>query len=458
MPGLVQGSLWLIHEKEGSDRMAFRHLPGLAITAIIALSTAAFADEPCKAPGAWFPQIAKSDVDALFAKRPPGDAECDFYQWAYATFLYVTQNDTGSTPRFRGYKSFTELFDKPLSVASAAPKAHLLNLTPRVLKQASSVNDFDGVAQAGLSGVLVDQIGFPIYYAMHFNDDFVNFMTSNGFLDKNKLKNISPATDKNFPTGTLELKSAWRIKPDNISEAEFRQNYIAVDAQIPGLKEATDSHGRKTVVADPDHPKTVLAGLIGLHVVGVIEGHPEFVWASFEHRKNAPNGMRGVDPSSSNPVDQVADWLLYKQGTSYRGSNPTPGTFDLSLKPDGTVAPSTSVYRVYPSGDEAEDEDPQVKDLNGSVQAQLSPGSVISNYKMIGAVWLGQGDGAFGPGLTFSDDLLQGEKQLSNMSMESFTQVKEPNCFSCHNTKASSGMPESRLNVSHSVIKFVQSP
>jgi hypothetical protein len=375
-----------------------------------------------------------------------------------ATFLYVAQNDPALPPRFRNYKSFTELFGKPVSVASAVPKANLLNLSPRVMKQVTSINDFDGVAQAGLSGVLVDQSGFPIYYAMHFNDGFVNFITTNGFNDRDKLKAITPATDKNFPTGSMELKSSWRIKPDDVAEAEFRKNYIAVDAQIPGLKEITDSHGKKTVVADPSQPLTKVVGLVGLHVVGVIEGHPEFVWASFEHRKNAPNGKRDADPKSLDPVDpQNGDLLLYKKGNSYRGSNPTPGSFDFSLTGDGRVTPSTSVYRVFPSGEGAEDEDAQVKDLNDSVLTQIGPSSVLSNYKMIGAVWIEKGDAAFGPGLNFSDDLLAGEKELSNMGMESFTQVKQPHCFSCHDTVAKGGMPDSRLNVSHSIIKFVQS-
>jgi hypothetical protein len=335
----------------------------------------------------------------------------------------------------------------------------MLNLSPRVMKQINSATDFDGVAQAGLSGVLVDQSGIPIYYAMHFNDDFVNFITSNGFTDPDKLKNIKPDTDKSFPTGVLEMKSSWRVRPDNVSEAEFRKNYLSTDAQIPGLKEV-DQQGIKTIVADPASPQTKLVGLVGLHVVGVIEGHPEFVWASFEHRKNAPNGKRDADQKSLDPVDPVnTDWLLYKKGTSYRDSNPRPGSFSFALGSDGKVTPSTSVHRVFPSGEGKEDEDGQVKDLNGSVEGQLDPSSVLTNYKMIGAVWLEKGDADFAAGLDFRDDsLLQGEKQLSNMSMESFTQEKQVNCFSCHDTQAKPPMPQSRLNVSHSIIKFVQSP
>lgn len=413
------------------------------------------ADEECKAPATWFPAINKAQVDALFQKRPAGDAECDFYQWAYATFLYLTQSDSGQPPRFVPYKSFNQLFGKPISISTAAPKSNLLNLTPRVVKQATSVNDFDGVAQAGLSGVLVDQAGTPIYYAMHFNEDFVNFMTSNGFLDKTKLKQVAP--DKSFPTGALELKSAWRIKPDTISEADFRKSYLSTDVQVPGLKEVTDAHGKKTVVADPGNPVQKIAGLVGLHVVGVINGHPEFVWGSFEHRGNAPNGKFNASPSSLDPVDPNADWLLYKKGTSYRAANPLPGTFDFSLGADGKVTPSTSVYRVFPSGgkDGTSDEDDQVTDLNGSVQGQLDASSVLRNYKLIGTVWLEKGDGAFGPDLDFPDDLLAGEKQLSNMSMESFTQSKKPNCFSCHFTHGQGDMPASNLNVSHAILKFV---
>ena len=45
------------------------------------------------------------------------------------------------------------------------------------------------------------------------------------------------------------------------------------------------------VVIDRTKAESVTVALIGLHVVGVVEDHPEFVWATFEHEDNAPDRL-----------------------------------------------------------------------------------------------------------------------------------------------------------------------
>lgn len=383
----------------------------------------------------------KADIDALFTNAPAN--ECEFYQLAFANFLYAVQPETNAKqPRFLGYKTYTGLFGTSLSVATPKETVGKLSLTPRLVKEFNGPGDFDGIEQAGFSGVLVDQSGNPVYYAMHFNDVYSDFIHQKNFLDRKTLLAADP-NKTTFPTGAIEFKSAWRVKPDGETEESFRSRYITVQAQLPTLIQ----DGKKIKV-DATKPVTKLVGLIGLHVVVVAKDHPEFVWATFEHIKNAPDGKDPSMSSSADPVDPTTpDFILYQKGKSYRDSNPVPATIAYTLNTDGTVSPATSVYRVFPANDD------QVNDLSGSVISQLA-NTVFAQYKMIGAVWIDKPEN-FVIDTSFDDKVLAGENRLSSTSMESFTQEKKVNCFSCHDTQAKGNLPASKLAISHALKKFV---
>src|SRR5947209_20552510 len=70
------------------------------------------ADEPkCESPAAWFPVTPKPTYE-----KPDPDQDCDFYMWAWQTFLYVTQPETpGGPPRFLGYSAPEDIFPQPSS-------------------------------------------------------------------------------------------------------------------------------------------------------------------------------------------------------------------------------------------------------------------------------------------------------------------------------------------------------
>jgi hypothetical protein len=408
-------------------------------------------EEPCKAPPEWFPKVSDETIKTLFELKRESSDECSFYQWSFATFLYVMEARDGGSPRFKNYDSFASLFHVPLSPAAPKADVNILSLSPRLQQQDNGADEFDGISQAGLNGVLVDRFGHPVFYAMHFNGDYKNFVVSNGFLDKEKLK--KDGVNAIFPTGALELKSSWMLKPAQMTDAEFASRYLTVDASVASLK--TDANGK--IVLDPLHPILTKVGLLGLHVVGVVDDHPEFIWASFEHNGNAPLKVPEEDAGSANPVDPNTDYNLYKAGTSYRDSNPVPKVTPLVLAEDGTLSPTTSIYRAYYLGGDAA-EDPAVADLNESAKSQLPKDSVLQNYKMIGAVWL-KNRSDFIVDTDFEDDnKLVGEKKMSNTSMESFTQVSRPNCFSCHDTTAKRFMPASTLGISHALEKFLGLP
>ena len=67
-------------------------------------------------------------------------------------------------------------------------------------------------------------------------------------------------------------------------------------------------HNRIPIYGSGMARKTVLMALVGMHVVGSTAGHPEMIWATFEHKNNAPNssytylstsGVKTVNPDFS---------------------------------------------------------------------------------------------------------------------------------------------------------------
>jgi hypothetical protein len=415
-------------------------------------------EEHCPAPAEWFPK-----TPAPTYSRPNRDSECDFYMWAWQTFLYITQPDPqgDGRPRFLSFETPTGLFGPNATprFLKAVKKGTLL-LAPRLEKE-PLIGDLDSVLQAGSLGVLVDQNGKVVYYAQHINSVFVDFVKQNGYTDMSKLKD-APA-DQTFPKGSLELKSSWRI----VVPGEDTSKVFTTKATVPLL---VVKNGK--IVIDPNKTREETVALLGLHVVGVVEGHPEFVWATFEHNDNAPN-LKDMDAEAEAPVDSTRDWTLYAKGTWAQRSNKKPGkapqpplTFVDQNKQ--IMNPKVSVFRQFRF-----DDDEQIKDLNKSVQDQLPQNlAVWKNYSFMGAVWLNTPDRDFKLNLDFkkADDdqikahpeigedpavrILGGERELSNTTMETFTQSTQ-SCFSCHKTTpepvpgSEDAFPAKLLTVSH---------
>jgi hypothetical protein len=217
-------------------------------------------------------------------------------------------------------------------------------------------------------------------------------------------------------------------------------------------------------------------------VAGVIEGHPEFIWATFEHVNQETNGdwRRDVAPAANSNPDhppirvetRTANYTLYPVDPNSPSAPPVAGanvggSFDSLTLDERTqkFSPPTPVYRIFPASKSRDtEEDAEVRDLNKSVQDAfkgLSITDVRSNYELVGAIWLATPWTEFQPGREFSDDsMFGGQNRLSNMAIESFTQSK--NCFSCHNTRArlleasNLTLEASKLNVSRLLSIFLE--
>jgi len=225
--------------------------------------------------------------------------------------------------------------------------------------------------------------------------------------------------------------------------------------------------------------------LIALHVVGVIDGHPEFIWATFEHTSSKKNSdghrIRDLAPSAASepefgvPDQKIADlgvkYTLYKAPQNVRLPPPS-GTklIDLHLDEKQNFSPVSNVFRLFPASkrppaaDDHGKEDGAVLSINKTLQDafehQVKKGhkDVRSNYSLVGAVWLNDPSLDFKPNQDYgnlppSKDF-GGENTLSSMAMESFTQKTFENCFMCHDTQPTNGLGPSNLNVSHALSKF----
>lgn len=435
----------------------------------------ALPEEKCDAPAEWFKESGTPPVPEDF-KIPDSGDECKFYQWAWQTFLWLTQSDHGSpTPRFVLFKTPNELFDasgdRKLQLIAAPEGKHegrkLLSLSVRNSPRTSREISAAAATQAGSQGLLVDGNRRAVYYGLHINDRFISFVRNDLKLtNPDKIKDVDPTRE--FVPGCLELKSSWRVlteqeqQPDNLKK--LQEQFFIIDALVPTLVAAKDPDtGAPTVKADPTKPRKEKVALVGLHVVGTIVDHPEFIWASFEHVRNSPTPPK-PNLGADEPIDDQRDYTFYRKGKKKKECNVNPldplnPTLKLTDADKQTLEPIVDVFREFNSGDDGVSEDDSVGALNDSVRSRLKNIErlkVWSNYKLIGAVWFRNPKTDFVQGKVFDkDDPLVGEKRLSNSTMETFTQPlkQRPNCFRCHDTspqeendKKLAGM---RIRVSH---------
>jgi len=455
--------------------------------------------EECDAPDS-IKHLSKIDPPKFLMPLPdqPGQLprDCPFYQQAWQTFLFVTQKAKGGKPAFLGYPTFEKLFKKKATPLFAAERPGTLSLAPRGVELPNaglppdSDLDLNDILQAAgssaLQKVLIDQNGNAVWYTIQVNQSFADFLKDYNLTDPAVLKKIP--VDLEFRPGLIELKSAWQI----VEGGAAPKNYITTAATIPIFK--VDANGK--IVPDGDRTRYVTVALLSLHVVTLIEGHPEFIWATFEHvtHKDSNNWIRDVAPAATDNPDKadvkveikLPKYSLYPVNSaqnpaadSNKGNKLTDLKLDVKTQ---KFLPLTPVYRIFPASKcDSIKEDEELQPLNDAVrglfQKPENAGDVRSNYQLVCAIWLNTPRVDFKAGQAFSDvppfpdtckpdaTLFGGENRLSNMALESFTQPtnRQPNCFGCHDTRTGgmvNTLPISRLNVSHVLSKFfdLQSP
>jgi hypothetical protein len=422
----------------------------------------------CAADPGWF-KSAGPDPVATDIHLPPGTDECEFYKVAWQTFLQITHPENpGGYPRFVHFAAPIDIFHNRAQTRLAT-KTHAgpLHLLPRATKTRHATT-IDDVLQSISRGVLIDHSGHAVYYGTHLNKIFVKFIKDHGF-DQDVTKIAHAGADTPIDPGSIELKSTWKIldpKQDDPSQ------FFTIKNDVPRLKVIDDPMhpGQKTVATDFDsEPLHPTLGLVGLHVAITIKEHPEFIWATFEHVRNAP-GLAGQGVGPDDAVDGSSDYTFYDLGTKRSECNfNNRGMLSLNAATQ-VFSPITQVYRQFkygkPDVNGLNQPDDEVTALNRDVHAKLkAKKSIWQNYYLVGAVWIDDPAHQFNTGVTaFEDPVLAGEKRLSNSTIETFTQAdsspNRSNCFRCHVTaeqsKTVNGMtltlPTQKINVSHALV------
>jgi hypothetical protein len=432
----------------------------LAAAAVMALWAAAAipaeAQQPpaCIAPSIWFPHSQTPQQNS--AGFPPKPNNCDFHEWSWNAFLWLTQEVEGA-PRFESM---------PANGIETPPGV----LDP-LIGRSEKGRTLDLIDQAGPNGIMVDLQGRPIYYSIHSDTTFGDFLQQNGLLDPATLRAFDPKTP--FPVGTLTLKAAWKV----VAPGEEVSTFYTRKAQIALL---TTKNGKIVVT---DQTKTVDVALVGFHIAGTVAGHPEMIWATFEQLQNAPDlpkPLSGKRPEDvMGPDDKVSDknFTFYTAGTTFRDCNiNSAGSGALKLDEAAqTLSPVTQVCRIVPWGGGSANNIGNIQSLNDSVHSQLK--DVWNNYFEVGAIWFNATDipdkPSLNPNCTFQPNsslecrvdpktpILTGSTQLSNTTIETFTQSQsaQDNCFACHNTvqvtspnSTAPSLPGLNVNLSHVLI------
>jgi len=299
-------------------------------------------------------------------------------------------------------------------------------LVPRTIKS----EDFEDV-QAD-ENALYDQNGNVLHYNAFYSQD------------------LCSSTEAGFAPGTLEVKAAWMTlrNPD--------PEFFSISVEVNGER--------------------VFLALVGLHLAIWTPNHPEMVWASWEHKRNAPL----CDGTSASGewlfASEAAATCLQRHPTGGTGPSPycesfkfnTPQPYSGSVPTESTP---TNVCRKYNHGNQdgesvnGNDNTANIaaiEELNGGLVGPTGlltmlpsehPMSVWANYEMVGGIWT-KGGAASGTapvpntqGPPNPNSPQRGSLELANMSLETFQQGDTsaiPNCFGCHVYD-----PSKPLDVSH---------
>ncbi len=393
----------------------------------------------CGCESDWFPHSKTPGPEE--GKGSPFDTanttNCMFQQWSFQKFLWLTKPEANGKPLFLN------------SLKQVTNQMETVTIPSGTSVALSSIN------QAGLDAVLQTIPGYSadgktadtVYYSIHINETLETAITK--YVDSIKKGTLSKNNNATFPIGSLETKVSWVPITALPSKKIAKENYYTTMAAV------TQKDG--TVVKEE-------VALLGMHVVGVVINHPEFIWATFEHNSLAP-----IFDVSTNTASSTKNTLIFKEGT-------VTGVDGIRW-PSGQIAKADQAFGLFKYGVAAyspnnyvatsqpePDNYNKIDSLNMCVSAHLkSEKDVWQNYQYDGAIWLNM------DGLTPEEQadtlnslyrnikdaipgsMARGSLASANVTMETFTQTYQQttdkitdasyliNCFNCHRAAPDSG-------------------
>lgn len=386
----------------------------------------------CDCESNWFPHSQTPAPEE--GKGSPFDVSsttnCIFHQWSWQKFLWLTKPDNNNNPLF--LNNLTQVTDAMAPITKQTGVSIVLNAT--------TDNE-----QAGSNGILKanpaysgnnSNVDYTVYYSIHSNDIMMN--ASKNYLDSLNTQKISPNNLKTFPVGSLELKVSWIDA--NAIPSNKQQNYFITTA---AFSENGSTFTNKQVA------------LLGMHVVGVVINHPEFIWATFEHKDLGPNY-----DWANNQATTTDEKLLFSKGTTtgldgitWNGTSVVTSLKAFDLFQYGV--PKTSSNQFMQTCQQEPENFNNIQNINTCISSKLD--DVWNNYFYNGSIWINT-DGmspeqqaqtivnlGYGLGSAIPGASARGSLNNANITMETYTQTFNKtiseinntnlaNCFSCHNS------------------------
>jgi len=340
------------------------------------------------------------------------DADCYAWQEFIALNWPASGSNFGapgdqSAVQWLGYMDTHQLFQQgaavpppwgtpPQITTACQSEAHLTDAQARGVHPLVNATKFSGDVLSGGENAqafpnppapawLGDVNGNNVWYEVRVNQDEYNYVVQNQFY--NAQKQLAFYTNQNpvklplqLPAGTatvtgaMELKAAWMEVPDP-SDAKWNSYKLT-----------------SAVVVDPRTQKCeqVTVALVAFHVIHKTQSQPTWIWATFEHKDNAPNAGT-TSPQTWNfnspacspktiPVPTACQYDGKASVTTSCTAN-TPPLYNIG---DGCPAATpTQVTRVNPI-------DTTAATVNTTVQSAIQnawSGSVWQNYMLVNVVW-----------------------------------------------------------------------
>lgn len=376
--------------------------------------------------------------DPSIPERVDGRDSCAFYQHGWQAFLGLVLADSGNPP-FVDYNAAAGAFpadDNPLpwgeqpslpddcTDAMGNGGAADVHFTLGQIANADHhIVDADEILQAGSSQPVVDNDARWLHYLVQLNQPAYDYITQCDLYKQACFDSVGP--NISFPASAMELKTAWKILetcelPDSAADCrpDNPDDYYT-------LRAAVSPYG-----PDERSCRIVNLGLVGMHIVQKTPRHPEWLWITFEHRRNAP------DCDRLHGHEDDGHWNLFDPECSGAYCEPNAycdpctqacgqsNTYDAQCE---KPAIPTQVCRATPFPED-------VAQLNHQTQRLLHEQrkNPWFHYELVGVQYKKNGDP------TGQDS---GSLFLANTTMETYLQrivhspVDPPNntgCLSCH--------------------------
>lgn len=280
------------------------------------------------------------------------------------------------------------------------------------------------LAHLPIMHVVVGQNRKLVRYQTGFNRTAFNTISAHGLYKPSSLKNSDDAPEggRRFDYGSITIKSAW-IDMTNIPNPEvFHKRYAWVQ--------------KAGVDLEPRTCDWLLVGLVGLHIAHKTRSSPQWIWASFEHVRNAPyrkqprsGAYTFHDGSSAEMEKNPPTDARLPQDPSQEFKSPSPYNIER--------------WKLIPRG---------AKPVNDAWRAMLAKpeiNSVWANYELVAVQWpkhkdepeltgAGIPNGKKMPAFPVPPCADEFDANLANTVIETFLQKKtvceeKLTCMSCHN-------------------------